>query len=252
MASETIAVEVTKGVANLSLQRAPVNALTAAFLRDFETCLLDLKERSEVRAVVVQSPFKVFSAGLDLKAAQGLDLGEQSEIVTAFDQVFLTAYGFPKPLIAAVDGAAIAGGLFFVLVADHRLGTERSQFGLAEVRVGADFPAGPLEVARDTLAPADFRRLLLRGQPYEAERALDAGILDEIVAPGDLAAVARARADEFAGLPAGAFAGIKAQMRGPALARIRDAMERRRADGVEGWFYPDTIAAMVKMVGKAG
>lgn len=251
MKSQNIDVGIADGIATLSLNRAPVNALTSAYLQEFAGCLKDLAADDDIRAVVVQSAFSVFSAGLDLKEAQGLSIDQQSEIVRAFDQTFFTAYGFPKPMIAAVDGAAIAGGLFFVLAADHRIGTSRAQFGLAEVRVGADFPAGPLEVARDTLAPPDFRRLLLRGRPYDADRALVAGIVDEIVAPNDLAGVVAKRAGEFAGLPRGAYRGIKSQMREPALERIRAAMAQRAAEGVEGWFYPDTLAAIQKMIGKA-
>ena len=113
MKSQNIDVGIADGIATLSLNRAPVNALTSAYLQEFAGCLKDLAADDDIRAVVVQSAFSVFSAGLDLKEAQGLSIDQQSEIVRAFDQTFFTAYGFPKPMIAAVPNEPIEANVAF-------------------------------------------------------------------------------------------------------------------------------------------
>ena len=237
------------GVVRLCLGRAPVNALSADFLMDFAEVLQNLDREAGVRAIVLASDFKVFSAGLDLKQAQDYDLAQQHAIVKGLNVGFLGLFDFPKPVVAAVNGAAIAGGLFFVLASDFRVGTPRARLGLAEVRVGADFPVGPMEIARDTLDPNALRRLMLTGQPITAEAALSAGIFDELVPDEALADRAFAVAREMGANPPGTFARVKRQIRGATIARIEQAMAQGGNAPEGGWFNPETRDAMRRMIG---
>ncbi len=238
-----------QGICRVTLNRAPVNALNSEFLMDFADLLAALAADDTVRAVILASSFKTFSAGLDLKLAQHFDLPQQQAIVRALNTAFAQQFAFPKPIIAAVNGPAIAGGLFYVLASDWRIATPAASFGLAEVRVGADFPVGPLEIARATLDPNDLRRLMLGGQPISAETACKRGIIDALVAPEDLAQQAEAQARIYADLPPKTFAAVKAQIRGPALAIISQAIASGRNAPSEGWFNQETVAAMRAMIG---
>ena len=235
-----------EGVACIVMKRAPVNALSAGFLMDLAGLIDQVAEDETVRSVILASPFRVFSAGLDLKEAQAFDEADERAIVEGLNVGFLAIYACPKPVIAAVNGAAIAGGLFPVLAADYRIGVERATFGLAEVRVGADFPVGPLEIARDQLSPAMLRRLMLTGQPVDAETALTHGILDEIAAEDALDARALEVAVEMASLPPETFASVKRQVKGATTARILDALSRPQPDR---WFSDETRPAMKRMIG---
>ena len=198
MSDQIIQTDLGGGVARLTLNRAPVNALTPAFLDAFARVLDDLAAETDVRAVILDSARKVYSAGLDLNAAQEFDAADQNAIVDALNSGFLTQFCFPKPIVAAINGAAIAGGFFFVLAADWRVSASHAQFGLAEVRVGADLPVGPMEIARATLDPNDLRRLLLTGQPEPAAFALERGYIDQVCPAEDVAATAEAKARELA------------------------------------------------------
>lgn len=237
------------GVIELSLNRAPVNALSADFLMSFAEMLDDLATAQAVHALVLTSPFKVFSAGLDLKEAQHFDVAQQHAIVEGLNVGFLRLFAFPKPVVAAVEGAAIAGGLFFVLASDYRVAGPRAQFGLAEVRVGADFPVGPLEIARATLDPNDLRRLMLTGRPVDADAAARSGIVDELVAQDEVVARAIEMARDLACNPRATYAAVKRQIRGAVIERIELAM----ADGANapdgGWFNDETRGAMRQMIG---
>ena len=245
---ELIRNDLGAGVVEVVLNRAPVNALTAPFLMAFAAVLDDLARDHEVRAVVLSSGFKVFSAGLDLKEAQDVDRAAENGIVDGLNTGFLTQFAFPKPLVAAVTGSAIAGGLFFVLAADWRVSASGAKFGLAEVRVGADFPIGPLEIARATLGPNTLRRLMLTGQPVPAPVAAAEGIVDHICAAADVREAAIAKARELAVIPGATYARVKAQVRGPAISVIETGMENLRNDPDRRWFGPETKAAMRNML----
>lgn len=236
------------GIIELGLNRAPVNALDPESLMGMRDCIKELGHDDAVRAIVLTSPLSVFSAGLNLKAAQGFDANDQRAIVAGLNHGFLALFACTKPVVVAVNGAAIAGGLFFVLAADHRIAVPRAQFGLAEVRVGVGFPAGPLGIAQATLDAATCRRLMLRGQPIGAEAALAAGIVDEVVDPETLNTRALDVARELAVIPPKAYARVKAQLRQGAIDQITAAVAAEEAAG-EDWFTDETAPAMARMIG---
>jgi enoyl-CoA hydratase/carnithine racemase len=234
------------GIVEIGLNRAPVNALSAPMLMEFAARIDALGRDADVRAIVLSSPFKVFSAGLDLKEAQHFDPDQQQAIVDGLNTGFLALFACPKPTVAAIPGAAIAGGLFFVLASDFRVAGPRARFGLAEVRVGVDFPVGPMEIARTMLDANMLRRLMLTGQPIDAAAARAAGIVDAIT-DGDIGQRALEEARVLAALPPRAFAAIKHQIRGDTIARIKAAMAA--GDTRDGWYSNETAAAMRAMIG---
>lgn len=236
------------GIARLMLHRAPVNALNPAFLDALSVEYDRLGAEPSVRAVVLGSDLKVLSGGLDLKEAQGFDLQGQWDIVRALNESFTKLYALPKPTIAAINGAAIAGGFFFVIGCDYRVTHERAGFGLAEVRVGATLPFGPLELARAELPPADMRRLLLNGQPITAQAALASGIVDEIVAADAVMDRALDLAAQYAALPPKTYAASKADLRGATVQRIETAMKNGANTPEGGWFSDETKTAMAAML----
>ena len=238
------------GITELKLGRAPVNALSPEFLMDFAEQMRSLGRDDQVKAIVLSSQFKVFSAGLDLKEAQDFDLAQQHAIVEGLNVGFLEQFACPKPVVSAVGGAAIAGGLFFVLASDLRVAGPKASLGLAEVRVGANFPVGPLEIARATLSYDMQRRLMLTGQPIDAATAAEAGVVDVLVASTEqVLPTALAEARKLAQLPPQTFASIKAQLRDEVIAKISEAMAAGGNAPEGGWFGAETRAAMQKMIG---
>ena len=238
------------GVVELQLGRPPVNALSPEFLMDFASQIEELGHDTSIRSIILSSPFKVFSAGLDLKQAKDFDTSQQQAIVRGLNEGFLALYACPKPTVAAVNGAAIAGGLFFVLASDMRVAASKASFGLAEVRVGVDFPIGPLEIARATLDSNTCRRLMLTGQPIGAAAARNAQIIDIVTEDVDEVlprAIKEARV--LADLPAEAFASVKRQLRAETVSRIKTAIAAGGTSPDKGWFTDETRAAMQKMIG---
>ncbi len=239
------------GITRVMLHRAPVNALTPAFLDALSEFYDSAAKDDNVRAIIIASGQKVLSGGLDLKAAQGFDHADEMEIVRGLNQSFAKLYALPKPTICAVNSAAIAGGFFFVLGCDYRIGDTRASVGLAEVRVGATLPKGPEAIAKAELHANDLRKLLLNGQPYNAEQALAAGILDEIVENDTLMERALKVAEQYAALPPNTYATVKAQLRGATVEAIETAMKNGANAPEGGWFSDETKPAMAAMVGPA-
>lgn len=235
------------GIIELGLNRAPVNALSSEFLMEFAGEMNALGQDDSTRAIVLSSPFRVLSAGLDLKEAQKFDLAQQNDIVNGLNVGFLSLFACPKPTVCAVNGAAIAGGLFFVLASDIRVAAPKAQLGLAEVRVGADFPVGPMEIARATLDPNMLRRLMLTGMPVVAQTAFDFGIVD--ILDDDPLGRALQEAKILAQNPPNTFASIKRQIRGAAIDLIQSAIEHADEAPERGWFSDETKGAMQRMIG---
>ncbi len=241
------------GIVVMQLNRPPANALTAEFLGEIDRAFGALAADDMVRAVVLKGYEKVFSGGMDLKALPSFDADTQRAVVDGLNVCYGTLYAFPKPLVAVATGHAIAGGLFFILAADYRIGGEgKALLGLAEVRVGVAFPVAPIEIARAELTPAMARRLLLTGQPVGMGEALAGGIFDEVVAPKDAETRAIAKAREMARSPAEAYAAIKRQLRGEVIRKIDHAVANLDDPQRAGWFTSETPAAAKRVLAGEG
>ena len=129
------------GIAVVTLANPPINAMDAALLEKLANLFEGLAADRAVRAAVIAADGPAFSAGLDLKTTPGLDRLGQRRLIDALNDGFGTLYGWPKPLVAAVNGHAIAGGLILALCADWRIVADvPMQISLAEVRVGVTYP----------------------------------------------------------------------------------------------------------------
>ena len=212
------------GVAVVTLDYPPVNALDSVLLRELAELFAKLARDRSIGAAVITSEKRSFSAGLNLKVARDLGLEGQRRLIAALNDCFGILYGWPKPLIAAVNGHAIGGGLVLALCADRRFVADTAmQVALAEVRVGAPYPVAALDVSRAELTPTAARRLVLLGETFDAADAVTLSVFDECVPADELMARAIAAANKFAALPAKTFATIKSELRAPVLARIAAA-----------------------------
>ena len=236
------------GVMSLTMNCAPVNALTSSNLMYLYNLLGDLEKDRSVHALVVNSSFKVFSAGINLKDAKDFTSDQQTLMVKGLNFAFSKLFQFPKPVIVAAEGAAIAGGFFFILTSDYRVGGAKSMYGLAEARVGVDFPKPLLEIAKSVLSAADLRRLMQSGNPINSEQALTSGIIDEIVDTGEAFNRALIVAEDYSNIPKKTYSRIKRQVRGVSIDKINELMKNNSGVPVDGWYGDETRAAMDAML----
>lgn len=172
------------GVTVLRLEHGKVSALDLELLRDLSDHL-EASRGPSTGAVVLTGSGSTFSAGVDLK--RFLDEGVDY-IETFYDTLidtFLSAFLFEKPLVAAVNGHAIAGGCILAQCGDARLLVEDgAKIGVPELLVGVPFPMLALEIVRSSLHPGFVNRTILGGALYTPDEALYAGLTDR-VCPGD-------------------------------------------------------------------
>lgn len=219
-----IAVEEHDDVALVRVDRPPANAMDLELLeRLLET--LDQLRDADPGSVVVVGSGSFFSAGLDVKVLPILDDDDKRAMVDGINRMFLGWYELPRPLVCAVNGHAVAGGMILVLCGDRRIGSTEASYGLTEVRVGVPYPACALELVRAELTPAAARRLALTAGQVDAETALALDVVDELAAPEEVEPRALELAAELAHLPRGAFAITKSEMRAESLERMRRALE---------------------------
>jgi len=217
----TLRISQAAGIAVITMVRPPLNIMDAASLEELAETFNGLARDESVKAAVLTAEGRAFSAGLDLKTVPNLGLAEQRRLIAALNDGFGTLYAWPKPLVAAVNGHAIAGGLILALCADWRIVADvPMQVSLAEVRVGVTYPVAPLAIARSELAPSAARRLILLGETVDAAMAEALAIVDERAPAKVLLARAIAQAERHATLPPQAFATTKRELRAAELERI--------------------------------
>jgi enoyl-CoA hydratase len=236
-------------VAVLRIAHGKANAL------DLELCealTLQLGEcaRSEARALVVTGEGKMFSAGLDLVRLLAGGSAYTRAFVPVFSRTFETLFTFPKPVVAAVNGHAIAGGAVLACAADYRMmAREPGRIGIPELLVGVPFPVVPLEIMRFSTPPHFLQSLAYRGATYSADEALGRGIVDAVADPDRLLDEAVATAASLAAIPSPAFALTKRLMREPAMRRIR-AGAAIDAEVVDAWASEEILGAIRGYVAK--
>jgi enoyl-CoA hydratase len=235
-------------LAVLELAHGRANALDLELCRALSRRLAELTA-APARAVVLTGRGAIFSAGVDLKRLLDGGVAYVREFVPALDAAFEALVRFPKPLVAAINGHAVAGGCVLACAADQRLmAAGPARMGVPELKVGVAFPGAVVEIMRLVVAPGHLAELLYRGATLEPQLALDWGLVDALHEPARLADEALATAAELASVPAASFALTKAQLRLPTLERIAAARARYGESVLEQWCAAETLAAITAYV----
>jgi methylglutaconyl-CoA hydratase len=194
------------------------NALNADLVKALKEALREAADEDGVRSVVLTGAGSTFSAGADLASLRALrdasPLDNQSDSRHLAD-LFRQIYRHPKPVIAKVNGHAIAGGAGLAAVCDVSIAAEEAKIGFTEVRIGF-VPAIVMVFLRRKLGETDARDLLLRGKLLSAEEAAERGLLTRAVAPKDLDETVAALSEEIATETSGSAVRLTKQM----LARV--------------------------------
>jgi enoyl-CoA hydratase len=210
------------GVVLLTIDRPPANAMDLSLLSDVLEALEQVADDAP-RALVLAGRAGIFSAGADLKAIPGCGPEEQREMVTSINAMALGVYGLSFPVLGAITGHAIAGGLVLALCADVRVASSAGRYGLTEVKVGVPYPQAAIGVVAAELAPHAARVLALTNELVSGEECLRLGVFDEVSEPDEVLPRTLELAARLAGLPPEAYARTKQDLRGATSARLQAA-----------------------------
>ena len=216
------AVERTANIAILRMQYGVANALDVEFCLGLADQLRQLVA-SDAKAMVLTGQGKIFGAGVDLPQLIEGGVAYVRRLLPALDELLETLFFCPKPVIAAINGHAIAGGCVMACCADRRLLAAGSvRIGVPELRAGVPFPTVPMEIMRARSGGGHFEEVVLNGATYTAPQALQRGLVDELVEPGKLLEKALAAAESLATIAPATYALSKRQARQP----VREAIDR--------------------------
>jgi enoyl-CoA hydratase len=212
------------GVTVLAADRPPANAMDVGLLRELVAAVDEIAADPPPALVLTGRP-GFFSAGADLKAVPTYGPEEQREAVTGINAMALGVYALPCPVVGAITGHAIAGGLVLALCTDLRVASSEGRYGLTEVKVGFAYPQAAIGVVRAELAPHAARLLALGNELVDAEECRRLGAFDEVVAPDAVIPRALDLARGLAEMPAAVYARTKADLRGATIERLRTAAD---------------------------
>jgi methylglutaconyl-CoA hydratase len=215
-------------IATITLNRPEKrNAITPQMMEELLAALAEI-ESSPARVGIITGEGKAFCSGMDLDALRGLTQqtpAQNLEDSQRMARMFRRIWAFPKPLIAAVNGAALAGGCGIATLCDFTLAVPEAKFGYTEVRIGF-IPAIVSVFLIRQIGEKRARDLLLTGRVFEAEEARDLGLVNQIVAPEALLETAGARAAGLLELSPTSLSHTKRLITDTAAAEVDRALEK--------------------------
>ena len=223
--AEFVRLEVDGGGGTIRLDRPPMNAFNRQMQEEFKSCAEEAAGRADIRAVIVYGGERVFAAGADVKQMADMSYADMAAIARRLSACFGALADVPKPTVAALTGYALGGGLEVALACDRRICADNAKLGLPEIQLGIIPGGGGTQRLSRLIGPSRAKELIFTGRMVDAAEALRIGLVDEIVAPQEVYAVARAWAERFVDGPAVALAAAKKAIDGGLETDLRSGLD---------------------------
>ena len=206
---EFVRVEVADGVATVRLDRPKMNALNAQVQEEIAAAAAEVTTDAAIRAVILYGGERVFAAGADIKEMAGLSYAQMAERSARLQAAFTAVAEIPKPVVAAVAGYALGGGLELALCADFRVLGENAKVGQPEILLGVIPGAGGTQRLPRVIGPSRAKDLIFTGRHMPADEALAIGLADKVVPDAEVYQAAREMALKYVAGPALALRAAK-------------------------------------------
>ncbi len=239
-----IKLENQSGIAILRMEHGKVNAMDVEFCQ----ALIDLLrqvESSDAKGAILTGNDRVFSAGVDLVRAADGGNDYLEKFLPVLVDCFVEIFNFGKPIVAAINGHAVAGGCILASACDRRLIHSKARIGLPELRVGVALPSIAIEIMRYVAATEAFQTMVTVGKNYRGEEAIQVGLADRLVDREKLVEEAVEAVNELLQIPATVFAISKKQMRSVANRTATQNAAEFDPLVFESW-YSDEIRAVIE------
>ena len=245
-----IDVKMEAGVAVMTLSHGKANALDIELCGAIAARYTELRN-SRAKAVVITGHGRIFSAGVDLVRLSKEGVDYIRAFLPALHKLYDAVFFHPQPVIAAVNGHAVAGGAVLASCADRRImARDSGRIGVTELQVGVPFPALAFEIVRFALPPRYLAEFTLGASTYATDAALQRGWVDEVVEPADLMTRAMEVAQAYAALSPPAFAQTKSQIRALVAERLARSGDATDKAVTELWCAPEALTRVRDYVAK--
>jgi enoyl-CoA hydratase/carnithine racemase len=243
-----ISVLKNEGLATLILSRNKVNALNGEMIEQLQKSLFQIESDSEINAIIITGENKFFSFGFDIPHFLSFAKKEFSEFLNLFTDFYTYLFTYPKPVVAAINGHAIAGGCMLALACDKRIMVEgKAKISLNEITFGASVFSGSTEMLRFCVGSRNATNILYSGSMYSTEEAFAMGLVDEVTSENELIEKASKMALGLGEKSAAAFSSLKLLLRKP----IAEEMKRREQESIKEfvdiWYSESTFENLKKI-----
>lgn len=216
------------GIIIATLDDGKTNTITADALETLSAIIKNVNENDDIKGLVLTGAGKTFSSGFDLPMFLGFkDLDEVVAFFRKEEEILINLFMCRKPVVAAWNGAAVAGGFIFSMAADYRIvkNHPKIKVGMNEIKIGLGLSIVQTEVVRFALdTEKNFRNVMYFGEMYDVQKAKEIGIVDEIVEEDQLIARAKQLVSLWIDNPGRAFMLLKSSMRKPYEDRMRQRL----------------------------
>ena len=206
---EFVRVETDEAIATIKLGRPPMNALNAQVQAEIAAAADEVSADPAVRAVVLYGGPRVFAAGADIKEMSDLSYAQMAADSQRLQASFTAVAKIPKPVVAAITGYALGGGLELALCADFRVAGQSARVGQPEILLGVIPGAGGTQRLPRLIGPARAKDIIFTGRFVDAAEALAIGLVDRVVPDEEVYDAARGLVARYATGPALALRAAK-------------------------------------------
>lgn len=223
------------------LNREKVNALNEPVIDEITNVFNELKNDQEVDSIILTGEGKFFSFGFDIPEFLTYSKNAFLAFIEKFTDLYTLMFMFPKPIIAALNGHAMAGGCVLATACDYRIMVSgKAKISLNEIGFGSSVFAGSVEMLKFLVGSKNAESILYTGAMYSADKARELGLVEEVSSQEDLTDKATKIAWNFAGKDSLAFRSIKTHLRRP----VTDEMGKREKEGnrefADIWYSENT------------
>lgn len=197
MSYDHLHIEVEGGIGFLTIDNAPVNALSKSVIKELDKGFAELKANEEVGVIIFTGAGKAFIAGADIKELNQLSPLEAIDYARTGQHLTIRMENMPKPIIAAVNGWALGGGCEMAMACTMRIASEKAVFGQPEVKLGVIPGFGGTQRLPRLVGTGVALQYLLTGDNISAEEAYRIGLANKVVAPDALMDEAKAMAGKI-------------------------------------------------------
>lgn len=179
--------EAADQIATITIERPPANALSSVLLKELSAILDEIEERADVRVVLIHGEGRFFSAGADIKEFTTIETGEGFSNLAEYGQnLFERMENFTKPIIAAIHGAALGGGLELAMACHFRLVAENAKLGLPELQLGLIPGFAGTQRLPKLVGTARAAEMLFTSDPITGLEAVQYGLANHAYPEGEL------------------------------------------------------------------
>src|SRR5512146_892705 len=238
---EFVHVSINDGVAEARLKRGKVNALNEPVVEEIADCLRSLAADTDIRAVILTGDGSFFSFGFDIPEFLGHSRESFANFLHKFTGLYSYLFTCQKPVVAALNGHAIAGGCMLALACDYRIMVSgKAKISLNEISFGSSVFAGSVDMLKFLVGGRNAQTILYDATMYSAETAAQLGLIDKVSSTESLMKDARELAQRLAAKDAVAFRSIKNLLRAPVAEDMSKDEQRSIQEFVSIWYSEST------------